>query len=156
MNPSKALSPQVLYTRCDPEQFGFKTTEELAPLEETLGQARAVAAVQFGVGIEHEGYNLFCLGPTGIGKHSFIRRFLEEKAAQQPTSSDWCYVNNFDQAQKPRLLELPAGVANALQADVDRLIEELRSAIPAAFESDDYRAQAGDRRRGEGTPGGGF
>jgi lon-related putative ATP-dependent protease len=141
MNSSRALSPQVLYTRCDPEQFGFKTTEELAPLEETIGQVRAVAAVQFGVGIEHEGYNLFCLGPTGIGKHAFIRHFLEEKAAQQPTPSDWCYVNNFDQAQKPRMLELPAGVANTLQADVDRLIDELRSAIPAAFESDDYRAR---------------
>ena len=141
MNSSKALSPQALYTRCDPEQFGFKTTEELAPLEETLGQGRAVAAVQFGVGIEHEGYNLFCLGPTGIGKHSFIRHFLEEKAAQQPTPSDWCYVNNFDQAQKPRTIELPAGVANTLQADIDRLVEELRSAIPAAFESDDYRAR---------------
>jgi lon-related putative ATP-dependent protease len=141
MNSSKALSPQALYTRCDPEQFGFKTTEELASLEETLGQGRAVAAVQFGVGIEHEGYNLFCLGPTGIGKHSFIRQFLEEKAAQQPTPSDWCYVNNFEQAQKPRAIELPAGVASALQADIDRLIEELRSAIPAAFESDDYRAR---------------
>jgi lon-related putative ATP-dependent protease len=141
MKSSKALSPQALYTRCDPEQFGFKTTEDLEPLEETLGQGRAVAAVQFGVGIEHEGYNLFCLGPTGIGKHSFIRHFLEEKAAQQPTPSDWCYVNNFDQAQKPRILELPAGVATTLQADVDHLIEELRSAIPAAFESDDYRAR---------------
>ena len=141
MNPSKALSPQVLYTHCDPGQFGFKTTEELAPLEETIGQVRAVAAVQFGVGIEHEGYNLFCLGPTGIGKHSFIRHFLEEKAAQQPTPSDWCYVNNFDQAQKPRMLELPAGVANTLQADIDRLIDELRSTIPAAFESDDFRAR---------------
>jgi lon-related putative ATP-dependent protease len=141
MNSSKALSPQVLYTRCDPDQFEFKTTEELAPLEETLGQGRAVAAVQFGVGIEHEGYNLFCLGPTGIGKHSFIRQFLEEKASQQPTPSDWCYVNNFDQAQKPRAIELPAGVASALQADIDHLIEELRSAIPAAFESDDYRAR---------------
>ena len=141
MNSSKALSPQELYTKCDPDQFGFKTTDELAPLEETLGQGRAVAAVQFGVGIEHEGYNLFCLGPTGIGKHSFIRQFLEEKAAQQPTPSDWCYVNNFDETQKPRAIELPAGVASALQADIDRLIEELRSTIPAAFESDDYRAR---------------
>lgn len=141
MNSSKALSPQLLYTRCDPEQFGFKTTEELAPLEETIGQDRAVAAVQFGMGIEHEGYNLFCLGPTGIGKHSFIRHFIEEKAAQQPTPPDYCYVNNFDQAQKPRMLELPAGVAGKLQTDVERLIEELRSAIPAAFESDDYRAR---------------
>ena len=141
MNKSKALSPQVLYTRCDPEQFGFTTTEQLPPLEETLGQGRAVAAVKFGVGIKHEGYNLFCLGPTGIGKHSFIRQFLDETASQQPTPSDWCYVNNFDEAQKPRMLELPAGVASELQADIDHLIDELRSTIPAAFESDDYRAR---------------
>ena len=139
MNP--ALSPQALYTRCDPEQFGFKTTDELESLDETIGQGRAVAAVQFGIGIGHEGYNLFCLGPTGIGKHSFIRHFLEEKASQEPTPPDWCYVNNFEEAQKPRKLELPPGVAATLRDDIDRLIEELRSAIPAAFESDDYRAR---------------
>ncbi len=141
MDSPKALSPQMLYTRCDPEQFSFKTTEDLAPMEETIGQSRAVAAVQFGIGIEHEGYNLFCLGPTGIGKHSFIRHYLEEKASQEPTPPDWCYVNNFDEPQKPRMIELPPGVATALHADVEQLIEELRSAIPTAFEGEDYRAR---------------
>lgn len=141
MDFQKALSPDKLYTRCDPKQFSFKTTEELSPMEDTIGQSRAVAAVQFGIGIEHEGYNLFCLGPTGIGKHAFIRHFLEEKASQESTPSDWCYVNNFDEPQKPRMMELPPGVATALHADVEHLIEELSSAIPAAFESEDYRAR---------------
>ncbi len=141
MDSPKALSPQLLYTRCDPTQFGFKSTEELEPLEETIGQGRAVAAVQFGIGIGHEGYNLFCLGPTGIGKHAFIRHFLEKKASQEPTPPDWCYINNFTEGQKPWKLELPPGVATALQIEMDRLIEELRSAIPAAFESDDYRTR---------------
>jgi len=141
MDSPKALSPQMLYTRCDPEQFSFKTTDELEPMEETIGQNRAIAAVQFGTGIEHEGYNLFCLGPTGIGKHFFIRHYLEEKASQQPTPPDWCYVNNFDEPQKPRMIQLPPGVATTLHADIDQLIEELRSAIPAAFEGEDYRAR---------------
>ena len=141
MHSSEPLPPELLYTRCDPNQFGFKSTEELELLEEAIGQQRATAAVQFGVEIEHEGYNLFCLGPTGTGKHTFIRHFLEEKAAQLPTPSDWCYVNNFDEAQKPRKLELPAGTATKLQADVDNLIEELSSAIPSVFESEDYRAR---------------
>lgn len=141
MDSPKALSPQMLYTRCDPAQFSFECTDDLPPMEDTIGQNRAVAAVQFGIGIRHEGYNIFCLGPTGIGKHAFIRHFIEEKAVQEPTPPDWCYVNDFDQSQKPRMIQLPPGVAGTLEADVQQLIEELRSAIPAAFESEDYRAR---------------
>ena len=137
----KRLDPKALCTRCDPDQFTFKTTSELDDLTEVVGQARAMQAIEFGIGIYRDGYNLFVLGTPGTGRRSVVRQFIEQKAATEPVPSDWCYVNNFEQVHKPRLLELPAGTGVKLRRDIEQLIEDLRSAIPAAFESEQYRAR---------------
>src|SRR3972149_11228060 len=135
MDPAMPLPPDALRRRCDPAQFPFATTAEVETLEEILGQARAVEAVRFGIGMPQQGYNLFLLGPSGIGKHSLARQFLDRQAKADPVPSDWCYVNNFDDSGKPRALRLPAGNAVRLRAGMERLVEELRIAVPAAFDS---------------------
>lgn len=135
------LGPEALCARCDPARFTFKTTSELDDLTGVVGQARATQAIEFGIGIHHDGYNLFALGAPGAGRHKVIRQLIERKAAAEPASSDWCYVNDFDQPHKPRVLELPAGTGVKLRRDIEQFIEDLRSAIPAAFESEEYRAR---------------
>lgn len=135
------LGPKALCARCDPARFTFKTTSELDDLTEVVGQARAMQAIEFGIGICRGGYNLFVLGTPGTGRHSVVRQFIERKAATEPVPPDWCYVNNFEQPHKPRLLELSAGTGAKLRRDMEQLIEDLRSAIPAAFESEEYRAR---------------
>lgn len=135
------LGPEALCARCDPARFSFKTTSELEDLTEVVGQQRAIQAIEFGIGISRDGYNLFVLGNPGTGRHSVVRQFIERKAAIEPVPPDWCYVNNFEQPHKPRLLELPAGTGAKLRRDMEQLIEDLRSAIPAAFESEEYRAR---------------
>lgn len=135
------LDPKALCARCDPARFTFKTTSELDDLTEVVGQARAMQAIEFGIGICRDGYNLFVLGTPGTGRRSVVRQFIECKAATEPVPPDWCYVNNFAQPHKPRLLELPAGTGAKLHHDIEQLTEDLRSAIPAAFESEEYRAR---------------
>jgi lon-related putative ATP-dependent protease len=138
------LEAAALCQRCDPTEFAFETTDELEDLTGVIGQARAVEAVRFGIGISRQGYNLFALGPEGTAKYSIVRRYLERQAADQPPPSDWCYVNNFAEAHKPRALRLPAGGGSRLRRDMERLVEELRTAIPTAFESDNYRRRRQD------------
>ncbi len=135
------LSPEQLCRRCDPGAFTFETTAELDEPAEVLGQERALEALRFGIGMARDGYNIFALGPPGLGKHVVARRVIESKAADQPTPPDWCYVNNFENQQKPRALCLPAGVACRLKVDMERLVPDLRAAVPAAFESDEYRTR---------------
>ena len=77
----------------------------------------------------------------GIGKHAIIRDLLRRRAENAPTPPDWCYVNNFADPQKPRRLKLPPGRGNSLCEAMKRLVKELRAALPAAFERDDYRAR---------------
>ncbi len=135
------LRPEQLCRRCDPGAFAFETTAELDEPSEVLGQERALEALRFGIGMARDGYNIFALGPPGLGKHVVARRIIESKAADQPTPPDWCYVNNFEDQQKPRALCLPAGVACRLKVDMERLVQDLRAAVPAAFESDEYRTR---------------
>lgn len=134
-----ALDASQLYQRCDSAQFDFETTAELESLDAVIGQDRALAALKFGIGIRSEGYNLYVLGPPGTGKQTAVRRYLEQQAASQKRPSDWCYVNNFPNPQQPRALELPAGRGRRFQSDMGQLVEELKSVIPAAFESDEYQ-----------------
>jgi lon-related putative ATP-dependent protease len=141
MGMLKPLDATVLCQRCDPTQFMFETTAELEDLTGVIGQPRAVEAVRFGIGIRREGFNLFALGPEGLGKHAVVRQYLGRQAAEQPPPSDWCYVHNFAEAHKPRALRLPPGGGSRLRRDMERLVEELRSAIPATFESENYRVR---------------
>ncbi len=137
----KPLSHEILRPQCDPQQFAFETTAELEELTEVLGQGRALDAVQFGIGMKRDGYNLYALGPAGIGKHTVLRQVLEKQAQQQTPADDWCYVHNFQDHQKPVALRLPAGRGATLRHDMEVLIQDLRTSIPAMLESDEYRAQ---------------
>ena len=138
----KRLKPDLLYRRCDPEQFDFNTTEELEDLTEVIGQPRAVDAVRFGIGIRHKGYNLFALGPPGTGKHALVQRYAIEQARVGPVPPDWCYVNNFQQPHEPRMLRMPSGRGMELEQDMLQLVDDLHAAIPTVFESDEYRTRS--------------
>jgi lon-related putative ATP-dependent protease len=135
----KPLPAERLRRRCDPERLGFATTAELEPGRETLGQARALEAIELGVGMRREGYNLFAMGPEGLGRHTLVRGRLEAQAAGRAAPSDWCYVYNFESPHRPRALRLPAGQAPGFKVAMARLVEDLSAAIAAAFESDEYR-----------------
>jgi lon-related putative ATP-dependent protease len=135
----KPLSVERLRRRCDPGRLPFATTAELEADREALGQRRALEAIELGIGMRREGYNLFAMGPEGLGRHTLVRARLEAQAAGLSTPSDWCYVYNFETPHRPRALRLPAGRAPEFRAAMARLVEDLSAAIAAAFESDEYR-----------------
>lgn len=141
MDSEQLLTPEKLCWRCPVEELGFQTTDELEDLGEVLGQSRALESVRFGIGIRHEGYNLFVLGPPGVGKRTIVRQLLQSQASDQPTPSDWCYVQNFEQSGKPRLLSLPAGRGVKLRQDMELLVDELQTAIQAAIEAEEHQSR---------------
>jgi lon-related putative ATP-dependent protease len=135
------LDPAQLYTACDPKLFSFKSTADLPDQKEVVGQARAVEAIQFGIGIEQEGYNLFALGPSRSGKRTVITQYIERVAEEQPEPPDWCYVDNFFDPQKPSVLSMPAGMGVRFQEGMAELVQELKTAVPETLESEEYRAR---------------
>jgi len=139
MPPVEPIAPEALFRRCDPATLPFETTADLPDIDVIVGQDRAVEAVRFAIEMRREGYNLFALGPEGIGKHTVIRQYLASRADDEPVPPDWCYVHNFEQPQRPRAIRLPAGRGVALRDDMGRFATEISVAIPAAFEGDQYR-----------------
>lgn len=132
------LSSGQLHRRCDPDSFDFKTTAELPPLGQVIGQPRAVAALEFGLEITSHGFHLFALGQPGSGRTTLIREYIEKRAATQDRPPDLCFVHNFGDGRCPLPLRLPAGRGCELKKDVEVLLAELNSAIPKAFDAPEY------------------
>lgn len=141
MKSNGPLAWQALRWQCDPQQFAFQTTAELADLEEIVGQQRAWEAVNFGVSMGGDGYNIYALGPPGIGKRTAVELCLKQRSAAASPPPDWCYVNNFEDIRRPTALCLPAGRGIAVRKDVDTLIDDLETSINTVLESDEHKSR---------------
>ncbi len=134
----KQLSLEQLRKKTDIGSLGFTTTEDLQPLQEFIGQKRAVSAISFGLEVESKGYNIFVLGNPGSGRTTYSLERLKTAAAKRAAPDDWVYVYNFDDPGQPLAINLPAGKGKALGAAFDDLLEELKVAISKAFEKSQY------------------
>ncbi|HLN45355.1 MAG TPA: ATP-binding protein [Candidatus Sulfotelmatobacter sp.] len=132
------LSPEKLRITCETGFMECATTEGLVPLREIIGQERAVRALKFGLGIRDHGFNIYVAGWPGTGRTTATKSFVEEIARSEPVPPDWCYVNNFSNQYEPKAIQLPAGKGKEFQKDIKNLIENIRSALPKSFESEDY------------------
>jgi lon-related putative ATP-dependent protease len=116
-----------------------ESTADLEPLyKEIIGQDRAVRALQFGLKIQDRGFNVYVAGIPGTGRKTATVNFLEDIAETKPVPSDWCYVFNFKDANRPKSLQLPSGKGVEFKQDMDQFVSELKGALKVAFESDEY------------------
>lgn len=139
----KPIKASVLRRLCNPRSLGFKSTAELDVINTLVGQDRALGAIRFGSAMEQPGYNLFILGAAGTGRHTTISSYLSKKASGEPAPDDWVYVYNFSSIHRPHAMRLPPGIAGPYRDAMAELVDDLRSAIPALFQSDEYREKRG-------------
>jgi lon-related putative ATP-dependent protease len=135
------LAYKQLRNECDPTFISCKTTKELAPLEEIVGQERAVRALKFGLGIKEKGFNIYVAGYPGTGRTTAVKNFLEELARTKPVPNDWCYVNNFSNPYIPKKIKLSAGKGKEFQKDMKTFLDNIKRSLPKAFESEDYNVK---------------
>jgi lon-related putative ATP-dependent protease len=135
------LTFDKLYRFCDPDIFTFNTTDDLPDFKETIGQERALHALDFGLSLESTGFNIFILGEHGTGKMTTVRSFLSQKAMNEPVPQDWGYVYNFKDPDVSVAISLNPGSAVIFQKDMEELIKILKAEIPKVFESKEYERQ---------------
>ena len=133
----KELSADEIRKECDTSFMHCKTTKDLEPLLKIIGQKRAVKALEFGLGIKDQGFNIYVAGYPGTGRKTAVKNFVEKIALAESTPSDWCYVNNFSNQYEPTAIKLPSGKGKEFKEDVKNLIENIRTALPKAFRSED-------------------
>ncbi len=138
------LSVDEIFHNCDPGILEFETTDEVEDIKLSVGQTRAVDAIRFGVDVMAKGFNIFVTGSSGLGKHPMIQDLLKELPESKEPLSDWCYVHNFKEPQKPQILQLPAGKGFFLKEKVGQLIDDLLHAIPSVLQSDEFKRRANE------------
>ena len=139
MSKKYELKAADLRCVCDHRVFKFKNTSQINPLDEVIGQERAVQALEFGLNMNHSGYNIFVTGLEGTGKSTIVKDYVTKHAQALPKPNDWCLVNNFKDEFRPRAIEVPSGKAGLLSKKMNRFIQNLKIDLPAAFESEPYR-----------------
>jgi len=130
-----------LYRHADLSALTFATTSEIEPIGGLVGQRRALDAVQFGTRIDRPGFNLFVIGLPAARMRQSVEVVLRDTLRGRKTPSDWVYVNNFKDPQRPTAIELPPGRAAQFHNAMHELIDDLKAALPAVFESEDYRTR---------------
>ncbi len=134
-----ALQPEQLRRSYDASSLQFTTTAEVLPATRIIGQPRGVKAIEFGLNMKTAGYNIFVLGASGTGRTTAIQKFVEDRATSDPVPSDWVYVHNFLEPDKPVAIALPAGKGSAFRDALQQLIKRLRSEIGRAFDNQAFR-----------------
>ncbi len=137
----KSLPPEKVRVVCNLEWLPFNTTAEVPPIEGIIGQERAAKAIEFGLQIEQDGYNIYVSGIPGSGRTTSVEVAVREIAKKRPTPDDWCYVYNFKEPDSPEYLRFPPGKAEVFRKDMETLVEELKIDLPRAFESKAYEEQ---------------
>lgn len=135
------LKPKEIYRDFSPKNLGFEDTSQLEPLDDIIGQDRAVKAMNFGLQIDTRGYNIYMSGLTGTGKTGYALSFIKKIAKNAKTPDDWCYAYNFDKPNNPIAISLKAGQGKVFKKDMEDFCKLIQNEIPKAFDSEDYERE---------------
>jgi ATP-dependent Lon protease len=142
--PQHAELPTAkLRWRCELSRIPFETTAQAELREGFIGQERALRALKMGAELSAPGYNVFVCGLAGTSRGGTIAHMIQELHPPTKESLDRCYANNFKLPDRPRLLALPRGQANAFKKDMQAGIDFLRRRIPQVFEGEPFQRQKG-------------
>ena len=103
------LLVEQLYRHADVTALHFTTTADIEPVDGLVGQRRALNAVHFGAQIDRSGFNLFVIGSPAAGMRRAVEAVLKDTRKERRLPSDWVYVNNFEDPQRPAAIDLPPG-----------------------------------------------
>jgi len=135
--------------------LAFQCTDELTPLDRFIGQDRAQEAIRFGLEVDKPGYNLFVTGLTGTGKTSAIKSHLQsivddlDRQEKRRPISDWAYVYNFEDPDRPCALRLPRGTGKVYRQQLSAALRTLQDEIPKVLKSEGFESQVRSYEEGD-------
>lgn len=141
MKNKNELNYKNLKISCNPSIFKFKTTEELDNIETGIGQERGIKALEFGLNVDINGYNLYLEGPAGVGKTMYTKHYLDKISKKQKTPCDWCYIYNFENPNEPIALPLHAGQGKEFKEQMEAFIKDIKNDLKNTFNNEDFEKE---------------
>lgn len=118
---------------CTPQQIRFTIPEETVRRlringTETpiIGQDRAVSAMELGLGIRADGYNIFIMGASGTGRRTVLTTLLKNYKANPDDLQDIAYVCNFRNQLEPKALFFPPESGAYFRDTLKTALESIR------------------------------
>ena len=133
------LAPEDLRRSAVLSGLKMESTAEVEPLHVPISQQRAVEAVEFGIDMSFDGFNVYALGSPKTDKRRIVTEQINKVAAHQPKPADYCYIENFDDPGQPLLLELIGGEGRNFRRHMQQFITDVQILIPQALDSEDHR-----------------
>lgn len=127
------LDIEKLKCTCDLENIEFKSTEDIEPVRDIIGQDRAVKAIEFGLNMKQKGYNIYVAGSSGTGRNSYTNMLISKVKKNNKNIKDWAYVYNFKNNNEPIALSFECGQGKLFKKDMEDIIEKLKVEIPKIF-----------------------
>lgn len=126
----------------DLELGEYSEAEKPEAYKGVIGQERAVLAMEFGLGMDAPGYNIFVVGPHGTGKSTYTEAIVMQASERmKKLPRDWCYIHNFKNEDRPKIVDFPAGKGKIFQKDMQDLVEDLKEQVAKAFEDGEYEGK---------------
>ena len=141
MKNTNEVSYKKMKYICNPEIFNFETTEEVEGNYKGIGQERGIKSLEFGLRVDTKGYNLYLEGPTGSGKTTYTKNYLDKLSKAKKKPNDWCYIYNFENPNEPVAVSLPAGDGNKFKDLMDKFIKEIKTDIVNTFKNEDFEKE---------------
>ena len=141
MKNKNELSYRDLKVTCDPKVLNFNTTDELEPISTGIGQERGIKALEFGLNVDINGYNVYVEGPYGVGKTAYVKNYLSVISKKKKVPNDWCYLYNFDNPNEPVAVSLPAGQGKEFRDSMNSFINEIKIDIKNTFNNEDFEKE---------------
>ncbi len=111
-----------------------------------VGQLTARQALTFSIQSRSHNHNAFVRGPDGSGRRTLIANLLKELNPEAERALDFCYVHNFANPDRPRLIILPGGQGRQFQQAMTRISLFIRDRLPVILKNDPIRSRREARR----------
>ena len=91
--------------------------------------------------VDTKGYNVYLEGPTGSGKTTYTKEYLNKISKAKKVPPDWVYVYNFDDPNEPIAISLAAGEGIKFKESMEKFIKDIRHDLKNTFKSDDLEKE---------------
>lgn len=130
-----------------PSQINFSIPEDKirqlranGAVNPIIGQDRAISALELGLGIRSNGFNIFIMGASGTGRRTVLTALLANYKANVADLQDIAYVYNFARPLEPKAIFLPPASGASFRKNLQAAIESIRKQAQQIAKSEGFAA----------------
>jgi len=141
-----AIPPERLRWQPESDLIPGDSTRDIPVLEGTLGQEAAMQALQYGIASPGHNQHIFLRGPRGSGRRRLLDSVFGSLRPKARQNRDFCFVHNFSNPDRSRLIILPHGEGRPFQKQMHRIALFVREKLPDILANDPIRGRREARR----------